>query len=83
MTQQNAGMVSSMSAIAAALANGAADLEHLVARFKLNRRKWIREPGSDAATRGPEHRGYGKNTIYLPSQDNTPSSRAPKVKAVA
>jgi methyl-accepting chemotaxis protein len=83
MTQQNAGMVSSMSAIAAALANGAADLEHLVARFKLNRRKWIREPGSDAATRGPEHRGYGKNTIYLPSQDNTPSSRTPKVKAVA
>lgn len=83
MTQQNAGMVSSMSAIAAALANGAADLEHLVARFKLNRRKWIREPGSDAATRGPEHRGYGKNTIYLPSQDNTPSSRAPKIKAVA
>lgn len=83
MTQQNAGMVSSMSAIAAALANGAADLEHLVARFKLNRRKWIREPGSDAATRDPEHRGYGKNTIYLPSQDNTPSSRTPKVKAVA
>lgn len=83
MTQQNAGMVSSMSAIAAALANGAADLEHLVARFKLNRRKWTREPGSDAATRGPEHRGYGKNTIYLPSQDNTPSSRTPKVKAVA
>lgn len=83
MTQQNAGMVSSMSAIAAALANGAADLEHLVARFKLNRRKWIREPGSDAATRGPEHRGYGKNTIYLPSQDNTPSSRTPKFMAVA
>lgn len=82
MTQQNAGMVSSMSAIAAALANGAADLEHLVARFKLNRRKWIREPGSDAATRGPEHRGYGKNTIYLPSQDNTPSSRTPKFMAV-
>jgi len=67
MTQQNAGMVSSMSATAAALAAGAGELEKLVRRFKLNRRKWIREPGSDAARRGAEARGYGKNAIYLPA----------------
>ena len=67
MTQQNAGMVSSMSATAEALAAGAGELEQLVKRFKLNRRKWIREPDSDAAKRGPELRGYGKNTIYLPA----------------
>lgn len=67
MTQQNAGMVSSMSATAEALAAGSGELEQLVKRFKLNRRKWIREPDSDAAKRGPELRGYGKNTIYLPA----------------
>ncbi|MCM2455623.1 PAS domain S-box protein [Rhizobium sp. CG4] len=66
MTQQNAAMVSSMSAISEALAEGAGELEHLVKRFKLNRRKWQREPGSDASKLGPEDRGYGKNTIYQP-----------------
>lgn len=67
MTQENAGMVGSMSAIAEALAHGAGELEQLVKRFKLNRREWKREPGSEAAKRGPEHRGYGKNSIYLPA----------------
>lgn len=65
MTQQNASMVSGMSETAEALAEGASQLEHLVNRFKLNRRKWIREPGSEAAKLGPEHRGYGKHSIYL------------------
>ncbi|MCO5732174.1 PAS domain-containing methyl-accepting chemotaxis protein [Rhizobium sp. SSA_523] len=69
MTQQNAGMVSGMGAIAESLASGAAELEALVKRFKLNRRKWIREPGSDAAELGPDRRGYGKNTIYRPPRD--------------
>ncbi|AYD01896.1 PAS domain-containing methyl-accepting chemotaxis protein [Neorhizobium sp. NCHU2750] len=64
MTQQNAAMVGDMSAISEALAQGAAELQQLVKQFKLNRRKWQREPGSDAARLGPEHRGYGKNTIY-------------------
>ncbi len=66
MTQDNAGMVGNMSAISGVLAAGASELEQLVKRFKLNRRKWVREPGSDAATRGPEHRGYGRHTVYLP-----------------
>lgn len=66
MTQQNAAMVGSMSEISEALAEGAGELERLVKRFKLNRRKWQREPDSDAAKLGPEHRGYGKNTIYHP-----------------
>jgi methyl-accepting chemotaxis protein len=69
MTQDNAGMVNGMSAIAEALATGAGQLEQLVKRFKLNRRKWIREPGSEAKNRGPEHRGHGKNSIYLPKTD--------------
>lgn len=63
-TQQNAAMVSSTSAIALSLAQGAVYLEELVKRFKLNRRQWIREPGSEAAKLGPESRGYGKNTVY-------------------
>lgn len=63
-TQENAAMVSSTSSIAQSLAMGASNLEELVKRFKLNRRKWLREPGSDAAKLGPESRGYGKNTIY-------------------
>lgn len=66
MTQQNAAMVGSMSTISEALAEGASELERLVKQFKLNRRKWQREPGSDAAKLGPEQRGYGKNTIYQP-----------------
>ncbi len=67
MTQENAGMVGSMSATSEALAHGAGELEQLVKRFKLNRREWKREPGLEAAKRGPEHRGYGKNSIYLPA----------------
>ncbi|WP_313615148.1 PAS domain-containing methyl-accepting chemotaxis protein [Agrobacterium sp.] len=66
MTQQNAAMVGGMSEISEALAEGAGELEHLVKRFKLNRRQWQREPGSDASKLGPEDRGYGKNTIYQP-----------------
>lgn len=66
MTQDNAGLVNDMTGIAEAVAEGAAQLEALVKRFKLNRRKWVREPGSDAASRGPDSRGYGKNSIYLP-----------------
>jgi len=81
MTQQNVAMVSNMSGIAGALANGAAELEQLVKRFKLNRRKWVREPGSDAATRGTEYRGYGRHTLYLP-QAQIPGTNTP-MKAVA
>ena len=65
MTQQNAAMVGNVSSTAEALAGGAAELESLVKRFKLNRRKWVREPGSDAAMRGVAHRGYGKNSLYV------------------
>ncbi|MFK0166813.1 methyl-accepting chemotaxis protein [Rhizobium sp. NPDC090279] len=83
MTQQNAGMVSSMSANADALATGAAELEQLVKRFKLNRRKWIREPGSDAARRGAEARGYGKNKIYLPVSAGSSGAAAEDVDAAA
>lgn len=83
MTQENAGMVSGMSAIAEALARGASDLEQLVKRFKLNRRKWIREPGSDASKRGPEFRGYGKNSIYLPTSAENKSTRPQGERAVA
>ena len=54
------------------LAVGAAELEQLVKRFKLNRRKWVREPGSEAASRA-DQRGYGKNAIYLP-QPKTPGN---------
>ncbi|MCM2292921.1 PAS domain-containing methyl-accepting chemotaxis protein [Allorhizobium sp. BGMRC 0089] len=81
MTQQNAGMVSGMSAIAEVLAGGAAELEHLVQRFKLNRRKWIREPGSEAAKLGPEKRGYGKNTIYQPAQMTSGQGKTDYVSA--
>jgi methyl-accepting chemotaxis protein len=76
MTQQNAAMVGSMSAISEALAEGAGELEHLVKRFKLNRRKWQREPGSDASKLGPEQRGYGKNTIYQPKSHIAGLARA-------
>ncbi|MBP1852118.1 methyl-accepting chemotaxis protein [Rhizobium halophytocola] len=75
MTQENAGMVNTMGAIAETVASGAAELEELVKRFKLNRRKWIREPGSEAAKLGPESRGYGRNNIYQPKRDHgTPES---------
>ncbi|MBP1853162.1 methyl-accepting chemotaxis protein [Rhizobium halophytocola] len=83
MTQENAGMVSGMSAIAETLAGGAAELEQLVRRFKLNRRKWKREPGSEAALRGPENRGYGKNSIYLPRTGVNAPPEAAATRAVA
>jgi methyl-accepting chemotaxis protein len=51
MTQQNSAMVGGMNSISQALAGGAAKLVELVDRFKLNRRKAIREAGSaEAAT---------------------------------
>ncbi|NTA29902.1 methyl-accepting chemotaxis protein [Allorhizobium ampelinum] len=80
MTQQNAGMVSSMGTIAEAVASDAAGLEALVKRFKLNRREWIREPGSEAAKLGPESRGYGKNTIYQPERAHQQTKGSSKVK---
>ncbi|MGF0538647.1 methyl-accepting chemotaxis protein [Agrobacterium sp. ES01] len=46
MTQQNASMVSSMSAVSEALSGGAAHLATLVQSFKLNRRAGVRLPGS-------------------------------------
>ena len=75
MTQQNAGMVSSMGAIAESVSAAASELETLVKRFKLNRRKWIREPGSEASKLGPEARGYGKKTIY----QNRANGAAPQI----
>lgn len=65
MTRQNASMVAGMSGTASSLASGAVDLEKLVKRFKLNRRKWVREPGSEAALRGRASRGFGKNSLYV------------------
>ncbi|MGE7371017.1 methyl-accepting chemotaxis protein [Neorhizobium sp. NPDC001467] len=82
MTQENAAMVSNMSAIAGALADGATELETLVRRFKLNRRKWVREPGSDAASRGTDSRGFGRQTLYLPATE-VPGAAASMMKAVA
>ena len=83
MAQENAGMVSGMSAVAEALSGGAGELEQLVKRFKLNRRKWTREPGSEAEKRGPEHRGYGKNSIYLPTTSGSTSNSAAGISAAA
>ncbi|QFY63036.1 PAS domain S-box protein (plasmid) [Rhizobium grahamii] len=83
MTQENAGMVINMSAIAEALSLGANELEQLVKRFKLNRRKWVREPGSDAAARGAQYRGFGKTSIYLPPVDGKAVNSGQSFKAVA
>ncbi len=44
MTQQNAAMVEETSAISQSLAEGSITLASLVARFKLNRRRTIRDP---------------------------------------
>jgi len=49
MTQQNAAMVEETSAVSHSLADGVRRLTELVGRFKLNRRKAIREPGSSAS----------------------------------
>lgn len=46
MTQHNASMVEETTGVSHALANDAASLSELVSRFKLNRRRTIREPGS-------------------------------------
>ncbi|MCA1869543.1 PAS domain-containing methyl-accepting chemotaxis protein [Agrobacterium genomosp. 3] len=83
MTQQNAAMVGNMSSTAEALAGGASELESLVKRFKLNRRKWVREPGSDAALRGPAQRGYGKNSLYVSqtAKDSVPMPRQDRTAA--
>ncbi|MCS4093567.1 PAS domain-containing methyl-accepting chemotaxis protein [Rhizobium sp. BK176] len=56
MTQHNAAMVKTMSSTSEALAAGAALLASLVGRFKLDRRRSIREPGSAAFGKGPEYR---------------------------
>lgn len=56
VTQQNTSMVGSMKGISLALAEGAEKLVVLVNRFKLNRRKTIREPGATAPAAAPVHR---------------------------
>ncbi len=50
MTQQNAAMVEETSAVSHSLADGVQRLTQLVSRFKLNRRKTIREPDQGAMT---------------------------------
>lgn len=44
MTQQNASMVEETTAISRSLASDAGELTEVVSRFKLNRRRTIREP---------------------------------------
>lgn len=56
-TQQNAGLVSSITAAGDIMALGAAKMKTLVDIFKLNRRTAQREPGSGAAAGGPQMRG--------------------------
>jgi methyl-accepting chemotaxis protein len=56
-TQQNAGLVSSITAAGDIMALGAAKMKTLVDIFKLNRRTAPREPGSGAAAGGPQMRG--------------------------
>ncbi|MBO3760917.1 PAS domain-containing methyl-accepting chemotaxis protein [Ciceribacter sp. L1K22] len=55
-TQQNSAMVGGMTSVGQALAEGARKLTEIVATFKLNRRKAIREPGSAAAAAAPQRR---------------------------
>jgi methyl-accepting chemotaxis protein len=57
MTQRNAAMVQETTKMGHALAERSTVLAQLVSRFKLNRRRAIREPGSAAAARGPADRG--------------------------
>ena len=52
MTQQNAAMVEETSAVSHSLADGVQRLTQLVGRFKLNRRRQIREPDSAAGSTG-------------------------------
>jgi methyl-accepting chemotaxis protein len=49
MTQQNAGMVEETTSVSAMLAENARTLSDLVGRFKLNRRRQIRETAPHAA----------------------------------
>ncbi|MBB4066097.1 methyl-accepting chemotaxis protein [Gellertiella hungarica] len=55
-SQENIALVDGMNAVSRALAQGAESLSALVGRFKLNRRKAIREPGSAAAAASPAQR---------------------------
>lgn len=55
MTQQNASMVEETTAISHALASDSEQLAGLVGRFKLNRRKTIREPGVEVARPAEQH----------------------------
>jgi methyl-accepting chemotaxis protein len=64
VTEQNAKMVGAMSTVAAALLEGAEKLASLVSNFKLNRRRWIREPGSRAAAFDQQRRSRSPSTIY-------------------
>ncbi|RST84642.1 methyl-accepting chemotaxis protein [Aquibium carbonis] len=48
MTQQNAGMVEETTSVSAMLAENARILAELVSRFKLNRRRQVREPDHGA-----------------------------------
>ncbi|AOG10548.1 MAG: PAS domain-containing methyl-accepting chemotaxis protein [Alphaproteobacteria bacterium] len=56
-TQQNAGLVSSITAASDIMALGAGKMKTLVDIFKLNRRSARREPGSAAAATGSHLRG--------------------------
>jgi methyl-accepting chemotaxis protein len=56
MTQHNAAMVEETTAISHSLADDSEGLTALVGRFKLNRRKYIREPGTAAAPSGAAER---------------------------
>ncbi|WP_159950437.1 PAS domain-containing methyl-accepting chemotaxis protein [Rhizobium sp. 18065] len=56
MTQQNAAMVTGISAVSENLSSGASHLVTLVQSFKLDRRKQRREPGSEAQARGVQDR---------------------------
>ena len=55
MTQQNAGMVEETTSVSAMLAENARTLSDLVGRFKLNRRRQIRD-GAPAANASPVRR---------------------------
>ena len=59
MTQRNAAMVQETTKMGHSLAERSTMLAQLVARFKLNRRRAVREPGSPAAGRGPADRRTG------------------------
>jgi len=57
MTQRNAAMVQETTKMGHSLAERSTMLAQLVSRFKLNRRRAVREPGSPAAARGAADRG--------------------------